>query len=257
MRTVKALFLFLLYAALCAPAQTNSDPNAQKAQKLVQQAIQAMGGEAFLKIQDVQQDGRGYGFYHGGPNGIGIGFVRYYKFPDMERIDFFKRHDWVIRHYKGHSYETTFQGTRELEPEQEADYNRNAHYSLDRVLREWTKDPRVAYFYEGHEIAGTKEAEKVTIMNSQNEAVTLLLDMNTHLPLKKSYSYRDKDRELNEEAESYDEYRPEQGFMTPHVYSRWHNGEMTSQRFYAHVRYNQGLAESFFTPPAVDFGKKK
>jgi hypothetical protein len=38
--------------------------NANKARALLEQAIQALGGQAYLNIQDFSQEGRTYSFYH-------------------------------------------------------------------------------------------------------------------------------------------------------------------------------------------------
>ena len=59
-------------------------------------------------------------------------------------------------------------------------------------MREWLNAPGVALFYEGQPIAAQKQTDQVTIMNSKNEAVTLNFDVNTHLPVKKSFTWRDR-----------------------------------------------------------------
>ena len=85
-------------------------------------------------------------------------------------------------------------------------------------------------------------------MNARNEAVTLYLDTNTHLPVKKSFSWRDPtDRERNIEEEVYDAYRPVDGVMTPFSITRFYNGDMANQRFLTSVSYNKGLSDSLFS----------
>ena len=45
------------------------DENGRKAKALVEQGIQALGGDTYLNIRDREQQGRGYGFHHGRPSG--------------------------------------------------------------------------------------------------------------------------------------------------------------------------------------------
>jgi len=103
-------------------------------------------------------------------------------------------------------------------------------------------------FYEGPTVAEQKSVEQVTIMNARNQGVTLFLDASTHLPVKKSFSWRDPtDKERNVEEEIYDGYRLVQGVMTPFSITRTYNGEMSNQRFLNSVSYNKGPDDSMFS----------
>ena len=77
-----------------APTSTE-DENARKARTLLDQAIKALGGQAYLEIQDMSQEGRSYSFYHGRPNSTGLLFWRFTKFPDKERVELTKKRDVV------------------------------------------------------------------------------------------------------------------------------------------------------------------
>ena len=220
--------------------------NARKAKAVLDQTIQALGGSAYLNIQDISQEGRTYSFYHGRPNSLGIVFWRFYKFPDKERIELTKKRDVIYVYNGDKGYEITYKGTRPQESKDLTDYLRRRHYALDWVLRKWILEPGVALFYEGQVIAAQKQAEQVTILNPQNEAVTIDLDYNSHLPIKKSFTWRDQDRERNEEVEIYDNYKMIQNVATPLSITRFHNGDMVNQRFITQAAYNQNLPDSLF-----------
>jgi hypothetical protein len=115
------------------------------------------------------------------------------------------------------------------------------------VIRKWLSQPSIALFYEGHTIAAQKDAEQVTIMTSNDQSVTLCIDTSSHLPVKKTFSWRDPtDKQRNIEDEVFDNYRPVQGVMTPYSVTRFYNGDMSSQRFLNSVSYNKGLNDSMF-----------
>jgi len=236
--------------------------NARKARALIDQAIQALGGQAFLNFQDMSQQGRTYSFYHGQPNSAGVLFWRFYKFPDMERVELTKQRDvaYVIHGDKG--YEITYKGTASEDPKVLADSLRRRLHSLEWVLRKWLHDPNVALFYDGRAIAAERPADQVTIMR-QDDSVTIYLDANNHLPLKKSYSWRDPDDKLrNTEEEVYDNYRPVGAIQTPFSITRFLNGDMSNQRFLNSVSFNTGLNDSMFEAsisyePGRPPGKKK
>lgn len=236
----------------------SKDPNAQKARALVQQMIQALGGDAYLSIKDIEQEGRTNGFYHGNPSGSTAPFWRFVKLPDRERVELTKQRDWIMLYTGDEGYEITYRGTKPLEAKDLKEYLQRRQYSLDTVLRTWAKAPGTAFFYEGDGFVDNRQVDNVSIINAQNEAVTISIDRANHLPVKKSFKARDpEDRELDEEDEIYSNYRLDQGFNTPHIITRLKNGEMTSERFLMNVTYNQGLPDSMFVAIPPTKAKKK
>jgi len=238
-------------AATSQSASSQSIPvdqeNARKAKALLDQMIQALGGDAYMNLQDVSQEGRTYNFHLGEPNGVGVLFWRFYKYPDKDRVELTKKRD-VIELFTGNQgFEITYKGTRSDDPKEVADFIRRRQFSLDWVLRKWLSEPGVALFYEGATVADQKDAQQVTIMNARDQAVTIYINSNTHLPVKKTYSWRDPtDKQRNVESEVYDNYRLVQGIMTPFDIARYYNGDMSNQRFLNSVSYNKGLSDSMF-----------
>ena len=261
---MKYLAALLLLSALAfaqsppaSPAAPVDQENANKAKALIQQMIEALGGQAYMNIRDISQEGRTYSLHHGEAEGAGILFWRFYKYPDEERVELTKKRD-VIEIFRGNEgFETTYKGTRQQDPKVLTDYIRRRHYALDQVLREWLNEPGIALFYEGSTIAAQKDTQQVTIMNSRNEGVTLYVDSNSHLPVKKTFFWRDPtDKERNIEDEVYDNYRDVGGIMTPFSVTRMYNGEMSNQRFLHNVEYNKGLSDSMFAAgPTYDANK--
>ncbi|HKS71687.1 MAG TPA: hypothetical protein VJQ82_00740 [Terriglobales bacterium] len=252
-------FVVILLLAISAVAQTASAPtgasssipvdqaNARKAKAIIEQGIDALGGNAYLNIEDISQEGRTYSFHLGQPNGAGVQFWRFYRFPDKERIELTKKRDIAYVYNGNNGYEITYKGTRTDDPKIVADVNRRRHYALDWVLRHWVTEPGMALFYEGQAVANQKNCDQVTLMNNHGEAVTLYFDIDTHLPMKKTFSWRDPtDKQRNVEDEVYDNYRDVQGVMTPHTITRFYNGDMSNQRFMTSIAYNKNLSDSLF-----------
>jgi hypothetical protein len=241
------------------PALTTDQENASRAKAILDQGIQALGGAAYLNWQDVAQEGRSYSFHHGEPNSLGTLFWRFKKFPDKERIELTKKRD-VIEIFNGDKgYELTYKGVRNMDQKDELDpYLRRRHFSLDVVLRQWLNQPGVALFYEGQNVAAQKETDQVTVMNEKNEAVTLNFDSITHLPVRKSFSWRDPtDKQRNVEEEIFDNYRRVGDVMMPFDVTRLFNGEMSAQSFLTSASYNQGVSDALFDPQAArESGKR-
>src|SRR5580700_5144200 len=186
--------------------------NARKARALLNQAIQALGGQTYLNIRDMQQQGRTYSFYHGRSTGAGALFWRFVEYPNKERLEVTKERDVAYVYTGDKGYEVTYKGSHAVEKKELEDYLRRRKFSLETMLRVWINDPTVALFYDGNALAGNLPAQQVTLINAKNEAVSVCFDPDTHLPIKKSYKWRDPvDKQRNIEEEVYDNYRPVQG----------------------------------------------
>jgi hypothetical protein len=225
------------------------DENGRKAKTLVEQAIQALGGDTYLTIRDRDQQGRGYGFHHGRPSGTGAIFWSFTQFPDKERVELTKQRDIAELYVGNKGYELTYKGARPIEQKDLDDYLRRRQFSLDAILRTWVNDPGVVFLYVGNAIAAQHAALEVTLINTKNEAVNLFFDVDTHLPVKKSFEWRDPvDRQKNLEEEIYENYRAVQGIMAPYNVTRYFNGDMAGERFFNSVKINQGLDQTMFDP---------
>src|SRR6266566_5882960 len=76
------------------PQPIPTDPeNTKKARAVLDQAIDALGGQAYLNVQDVKQEGRSYGFHRGETKGPGVTFTRVRKLWDKDRVDYTVSHE--------------------------------------------------------------------------------------------------------------------------------------------------------------------
>jgi hypothetical protein len=257
-------------AALPAEPKTtvslNDSESAHKAHALLDQTIQTLGGQPYLTYETRSESGRYYPLYHGRTNSTGLIYNYFLKYPDKDRFEVLalkdihllpgtidiggvKSHkvDLAIIHNGNQGFETTYKGTAAQDKIDLENYLRRRDHSPEWVFRKWLNDPTVALFYDGLDVVDSKPTEGVTLLNSQNDSVTVWIDQSTHYPVKISYSWRDpKDKQMNKEEEVYDHYKPEDGIMTPHSFTRYFNGEMSQQRFITTAKYNLNLPDSLF-----------
>ncbi len=100
---------------------------------------------------------------------------------------------------------------------------------------------------EGTSIVERRIADKVSILMPDNDAVTLELDADTHLPLLRTFKYRNAEfKDWDEDSEGYEDYHTIQGLPTPFSVTRYHNGDMQTERFIKKVEYNTDMAPAIF-----------
>lgn len=236
-------------AAPKPPGEAQS--NQQKARSLIDQMIHALGGQAYLNAQDFYAEGRSGSFHNETLVGSGL-YYRFWKWPDKDRIELTKQRDIVQLFVGDEAYEITYRGIRPISLEKEEKVGQaviRRHYSLENVLRGWLNEPGILLLDEGPGISEGHLGEKVTIVNSRNEAVTLMVDPTTNLPLEKRFSTRDpRYRDKDEETTIYGDWKVIQGINTPRMTVTKRNGETISQQILLNITYNMHPPDSLFDP---------
>jgi hypothetical protein len=273
MTRINPIALFLASLLCCAPtarlhAQASAIPSAQSGpdtndphagRKLLDQAIAALGGPAWLARTDYTTVGRSATFYKGTPNPYVTEFDQYIRLqPFGERLIIVSKQGVFIPTTKrdvaeiwtpDSGYEVTYKGKKELPQKDIAEFFLYRKHSLDVVLRDWLNQPGTLISYEGSDLVGRRLADKVSILNPSNDGVELDLDESTHLPL--SLTFQDRDplyKDFNTEVQQYDDYHPIDGIMTPMTLTRLHNGDIISQTFLREIHYNVHLPADLFDP---------
>ena len=255
----------LCVASLYGQQDTSAKPpdaltNQQKARTLVDQMIQALGGQAYLTVQDYYAEGRSGSYHNESLEGTTL-FYRFWKWPDKDRIELTKQRDIVQLYVGDQAYEITYKGIRPLSLQKEEKVNQaiiRRHYSLENVLRIWLKEPGILLLDEGLSVSEGHMAEKLTIINSKNESVTILVDPSTHLPLEKRFSTRDpRYRERDEEVLIYGDWKEFQGINTPRMTVIKRNGETISQQIILNITYNIHPPDALFDPAVAKINPVK
>ncbi len=258
-----ALTAILLTAPLPMQPQSASSldagqSNARQARAVLDAMIQALGGPAWLAMKNQLREGHIAAFFHGQPDAGTTEYWEYHAWPDHDRIEFTKHRD-VVQFYLGRAgSEVTYKGKAPLPQEQVDDFLRRRDHSIETVAKLWLNDPKTILIYDGQRLAERHLADQVTVISAENEAVTILTDVQTHLPLRRTFEWRDpvyKDK--NVDAEEYDDYHTIDGFPTPFTITRFKNEDMMRQYFLVHASYNLDLPADFWSVDAAERRIKK
>ena len=255
-----AVAALLMAAPVATRTQTSSaaDQNAQKARTALNAMVQAMGGDAWLNMQNQEIEGHIAAFYQGRPDlGTTLAY-EYHQWPDKDRIEVTKHRD-VVEFYLGRQgFEVTYKGKAAMQKDLLDDYLRRRDHSIETAVKVWMKNPNTILVYEGQQLAERHLAEQVTLISPENESVTILMDVQTHLPLRRVFQWRDPTyHDKNTDAEEYDDYHLVNGIQTPYAITRFKNDEMYRQFYVTKVQYNQSLPADFWDPSAASQKIKK
>jgi len=237
---------------------STKDASVQKSYQILNDMIRALGGDAYLNMRTMTSEGRTYGFSHGRPNTMSILFWRFWEWPDKERVEITKQRDIIELFVGDQGYEITYKGTVTQDAKEMEDYSRRRDHSLEWVIRKWLPAQGTMILYDGTAMVEQNLADQVSVLNSQNDSVTISVDPRSHLPVKISYSWRDPvDRQMDDESVVFSNYKLVQGIQTPYSTVRNRNGEMTNQRFITSVSYNTDLAPDLFQTKGLTYNQGK
>ena len=244
-----------------APATVSGTPE-QRGRALLDQMVQALGGDAWLNRSTAEFEGRAAAFFQGAPDPGVIEYHDLHRYaasgqPEAERLEFSKKRDIIQIWDKDSGTEITYKGIQPLPREQVDETLLRRRHSIEEVVRTWLKEPGVVVIAEGATMVGRRQAEKVTVLSANNDAVTLELDAATHLPLRRTFQYRnEKFKDHDEESEDYEDYHVIQGLPTAFTITRYKNGDITGQRFLVKATYNLALPATLFDKTIPLHGKK-
>jgi len=249
---MKKLLLAFCIALILAPFSQSQDE--QTAKKLFEDAIQAMGGDAYLKVTDISIEGQAFGFDSEGASSLPDKYFDYTKFPDKSRTErgsskkdrdivvfnLGKNEGWIVEGQKG---------VRDAKPEEMEDFKKLVKHSIDMICRFRYKDPENRLFYLGPGEGKDVTLETVKIVDPVNDEVILYFDRISKLPVK--IEYRDvNSRGIRQRVvEEYSQWFVKQGVNTPLRIDAYVNGRRNSQNFILKITFNNNLPDSFFSKP--------
>ena len=228
---VAVLAVTTLGAPLCR-AQASAIPSAapppppgaetDRGRTLLTEMVAALGGDAWLNRRNWKLVGKSGNFYKGQPSEQVTQLEEYHRVePYASRVVVISRYgtfiptdhrDIVELWTPDNGYEITFKGRKPLPPKDVAEYERRQAHTVDVIVQKWLKEPGTQVVYEGTTQVERHLADKVTVLRADDEAATLELDLNTHLPLSRTYRYRDPQfGDFDTDREEYDNYQPEGG----------------------------------------------
>ena len=260
---LRAGFFFVLFAAAwlqvapCAFAQNPQDmmpaESAAKAKEILQQAIQALGGTAYLNLHDSTCEGRLSQFGHAGELNGFEKFADYTIPPFKDRTENLPKRNIITVMDGDKGWTLDRGGVSDASGADIARFQEDIKKDLDYILRTRIKEPNMVFRYAGQDIVDLKEADWVELVDSDNRTIKIAFAQATHLPLRKIVDTRDSNTRMKtDELEYYSNYHPINGIQTAFQFTRERNHIKVYQVFFDKCEYNTNLPDSLFSKQSLD-----
>jgi outer membrane lipoprotein-sorting protein len=223
----------------------------KRARELLAKSIQALGGEAYLKMQDSHRMGRFYQFRKDQLKG-GAHFQLYQKFPGKARQELGKKGEEVIINDGDKGWKIDYKVVKEQTPQEIENYKINLMHNLDYILRFRLNEPGMRFRYVGKSRVDNTEIEGVQLLDKDNDKIKIYLDTATYLPFKMEFrSPAVGIFDPTDDERIFYNYHAVQGVQVPFSTVRYSNGFKASEFQVESVQVDLSLPDSLFTPEYV------
>lgn len=249
-----------ILSAQSAPAPTKAEV---RGRKIIQDAIEGLGGEKFLTMEDRIESGRAYSFYRDQISGLSIAkiYTRYLnvatgksaqEMGQRERQSFGKDEDSSVLFTENGGWELSWRGAKELDKDRIDRWRDTTLRNIFYILRQRLNEPGIIFEARGSDVFDNHPVDIVDITDADDRAVTVYFNQDTKLPVRQIYKhYNTETKEQDDEVTLYSRYQDAgDGIQWPHQIRRERNGEKVYEIYSESVKINQDLTDELFSVPA-------
>jgi len=263
---IKSSALILL-AGFAWGSATAAETRQERGKRVVYEALAALGGDAYLHMEDRVELGRAYSIYRGQISGLSQAkiYTRYLA-PAPGQLEMRERDSYghvepggsdvkesnAVLFEENGAWEITFRGARPLDEKRFANYKDSMLRNILYILRQRLKEPGLTFYSQGADFWENRPMEIVDITDADNLTVTVQFDQLTKLPVRQTFRRRnDEFKDFDTEVTIFAKYRDAGGGVKwPGTVERERNGDRIYAMYSDSVAINRNLTDNVFTLPA-------
>jgi hypothetical protein len=255
MKSSGSVFLSIALVTSAMAAETAQE----RGKRVVNEALQAVGGKAYLAMEDRVESGRAYSFFRQQLEGLAIAkiYTRYLtpvagKPSVRERQNFGKDESSGVLFNEEGAWEITFRGARLLEPKRVENWRDGTLRNIFYILRQRLNEPGLDFYSRGSDLYENLPVEIVDITDADGLTVSVYFSSSTKLPVRQVLKRRNTEyKDFDTEETLFAKYRDVGGgVMWPFSIRRSRNGEKLYEIYAESVQINRNLRDDIFTLPA-------
>jgi hypothetical protein len=250
MKNIAPLFLSLALGAAMAAETAH-----ERGKRVVNEALQAVGGKAYLAMEDRVESGRAYSFYRQELQGLSIAkiYTRYVtpvpgKPCVRERQNFGKDESSGVLFNQEGAWEFNYHGARLLEPKRVDNWREGTLRNIFYILRQRLDEPGMDYYSRGSDLYENLPVEIVDITDANGLTVTVYFSASSKLPVRQVFKRRNPEyKDFDTEEALFARYRDAGGgVMWPLSIRRLRNGDKIYEINSETVEINRNLRDDVF-----------
>lgn len=225
------------------PLSGHVDPQARQ---MLDRAIQALGGQAFLNAKSLTTKGRVFFFQDGATAGMEP-FENFALYPDKRRFSYGKTKP-VIQIFNGDkAWELDRMGIMALTDRELQGWINSNRYSLENLLRLRINEPGVLIQVGKVDFVDNTATQGIEITAQGGTSVRLDLRRQSFVPSRISYRVRNvKEDAWDDYSDAYADYKTVDGVQIPMHITRYLNGDRVGETFRNFAQLNEEYPANYF-----------
>jgi outer membrane lipoprotein-sorting protein len=234
------------------PETMMPEASATKAKQILAQMLDAMGGQNYLHVRELQCTGRKSEFGHNNALTSYLEFKEYWRFPDKYRIDLGKKGNIIDLFSGKEGWTVDHDGVGEEPADRVDEFQDRLMKDPGHLFRYRLKEEGMMYRYGGVDLIDLKPVEWVELSDREERTYRIAVQRDNHLMVRFTVITRDQaSGQQVEEVTSYANYHMLGGVETPLQLTRTREGRRILQAFYDSCTYNPNLEPNFFSKAAL------
>ncbi len=250
----RRVFALSLAAGGLLAAETSKD----RAKRVIDQTIDALGGDAFRHMSTRTETGRAYTFYRDKLTAMYPAriYTKYLE-PDgkspiyeMQRQALGKKEADTILFTTNEAYEVNYRGGRPLPADRIKEFRENTLQNIFYILRERLSEPGIDFDSAGADVVENQPVEIVDFFDAADRKIRVWINSDSFLPARQRYySWDPTINDHHEEVTHFTKYRKVGAIMWPYEAQRDRDDEKYSQLLSDQVTVDDPLPDSLFQLP--------
>lgn len=251
---LKRMLLLTALVSVAAPPSVWAEEDAPNpAMKVIDQAIEAMGGDAYRNVRSSASQGRLFTF-----SKRGKGFAMYHDWTVYEPVKSrFQLGEGKRQYVEIYNEELkkgwTLEGEADVseQPEEAVkSFFESVSVDFDVLLHSRLDEEGMSLFYYGpDDIEGAKGLEAVEFIDRTNNSAVVYFDRDTHLPSRIETYFTDKMGVRHQREQTRSNWHVIEGVNVAMNLETYTDGERSSQTFIQQITFNPELTSSLFEKP--------
>ena len=242
-----SLLVCLCFLATAGAAQTRDE----KAEAILKKAVEAMGGDNYLKVKSLVGRGK-FSLTRQGMIGSFQSFVDVIVYPDKERTElkeFGRKNVQTNAGDSGWFFDGQTQVVSDQSETQVNEFKRGMNVNLDNFLRgAWRGKADLTYVGRREASLG-KRNDVVKLTYKDGFAVEFEIS-DDGMPVKALYKRTNPEGTEIKEEDRYAQFVDIQGVKAPFIIDHFSGGVHTSRINYETIEFNKTVPDSIFTKPS-------
>ncbi len=167
----------VVFAALAAAFLLHAETPEQRGKRVVDECLQALGGDRYMNMQTRVETGRAYSFYRDTLTGLSIAKIYTRYDPDVidtahdlaqhERDNFGKKEDYGTLFTDKEAWDVTYRGARPLPADRFARYKDTTLRDIFYIIRERLHEPGWVIESKGADVIENRPVEIVDLTDAE------------------------------------------------------------------------------------------